>query len=206
MSVSKVVSDKVRGMIGQTDKTQSGANSAKDLPKDETTVLKREVLLKWSSPMRYFKPMDKKKYFTIMACVLAFFVILAILGQFWLMAAIASVMFLLYVVGTVPPVKVDHEFTSIGIETMGVEYKWKELTDYWFSKKDDQVHLNVGSKLKFPARLIILVNKDNFDQVDAVLSKRLKYKDYRKQSAINKIIEGEWINKLGKEDEEDMKR
>ncbi len=162
--------------------------------------IQRVILYKWVAPMRHFKKMDMKKYWTVLAVVLVLFVLLAILGQFYFMAAIASVMFLLYVIGTVPPVNVEHVITSIGIETLQNEYKWELLKDYFFSKRDDQFILNIDTSMKYPARLLMLVNPKDVEALYRLLSTRLVYLDMRKQSKTGKLIDGEWVNMLTEEE------
>lgn len=153
----------------------------------------KEILYRWKAPMRHFKKMDIKKYWVLLAGVLGLFVVLAILGQFWFMAAIASVMFLLYVLGTVPPVEVEHLISTIGVETLEKEYKWEELAAYWFSRRDEQLILNIDTKLRIPARVIMLINPADQANIQKILVDRLTYKDFRKQGKVSKITDGEWL-------------
>lgn len=162
----------------------------------EEKVIQREVLYKWEAPMRTYKTLDKKRFWTIAAAVLALFVVLAILGQFGLMAAIAAVMFLVYVLGTVPPEKVGHVITTLGVETMDKTYEWKDLKDYWFSEKDETKILNIDANLAFPSRLIMLVGDTDLEKINSILKEKLPYQDKRDQSSLSKVSEGEWINLL----------
>lgn len=163
---------------------------------EKETFIQRKVLFSWSAPMRSFKKLDKKRYWTIAAAVLALFVVLAILGQFGLMAAIAAVMFLVYVLGTVPPEDIKHVITTLGVETVEKNYDWKDLRDYWFSVKDDVGILNIDTNVTFPSRLIMLINKGDQSKLHIILKEKLPYKDVRDQSSLSKISEGEWVNLL----------
>ncbi|MFH1547256.1 MAG: hypothetical protein ABIC57_02105, partial [bacterium] len=164
-----------------------------DIKKNEKKeVVQREELYKWSSPMRIFQQLDKKKFWMISLAVLALFVVLAILGHYILMIAIASVMFLVYVLGTVPPETVNHVITSLGVESMDKKYNWEILSSYWFSKKDDKRILNIETKFAFPSRLILLVGEADMKSIHPLLKERLVYKDLREQKAMEKLSEGEW--------------
>jgi hypothetical protein len=163
---------------------------------DKKKVIQRDILYKWESDMRTYKKLDKKKFWMVSAAVLVLFVVLAILGQFGLMAAVAAVMFLFYVLGTVPPEKVSHLITTLGVETMDKEYKWEKLQDYWFSKKDGAIVLNVDTSLTFPSRLIMITDKGGMDNIHGLLKDKLKYRDFRDQSSLSRVSEGEWINLL----------
>ncbi len=169
-------------------------------------IVQREILYQWTAPIRYFRMLDKKKYLLIVACVLGFFVILVILGQYWFMAAIAALMFLVYVVGTVPPVMVTHRLTTLGIETLEKEYKWETLDTYWFSQKDRQKLLNVETKTRLPGRLIMLVPERDMVKVNDIMRKRLRYKDIRNQSRVSKVTDGIWMDYLDGKEERPIRR
>lgn len=162
-------------------------------------VQQREVIYEWKSPMRAFQKLDKKRFWLVSLAVLALFVVLAILGHYFLMIAISAVMFLVYVLGTIPPEKVEHAITSLGVETMGKPYNWEFLKEYWFSERDSQKMLNIDTKIAFPSRLIMLVGDDDMKVIHSALKKRLMYKDLRDQKGFSKVLEGEWINLLEKD-------
>jgi hypothetical protein len=177
---------------------ESNANANENEKKEK--VKQRKVLYEWKSPMRHFKKMDKKKYFMILAIVLGFFVVLVLVKQYWLMAAISAVMFLLYAWGTVPPAELKHVITNEGIESAGTEVEWKNFKGYWFTRKDNQLILNIETDLRLPGRMIMLVSDEEMMRTHQILAPRLKYLDKRKQDKLSKTIDGVWINKLSQED------
>lgn len=173
-------------------------------PVEGEVVEPRHVLYEWSSDQRAFRRLKKRQYLIVLASVVIFMVVLAILGHYWLMAALAALMFLLYAVGTVPPVKVTHVITNHGIETNNMKYEWEKLTSYWFGKREDQKYLNIETNISFPGRLIMLVDDEQLMKVHEVLMNRLIYSDMRGQSRFSSFLEGSWINMIeegvGKED------
>lgn len=185
-------------MAESSKKDKSSAEAESNV---KNPVVQREVLISWKAPLRHFKKMDKKRFFIILACILAFFIVLIIVKQFWLMAAIAAVMFLVYVLGTVPPIEVQHTITTLGIETVGAIVKWEDTEGYWFSKKDNQMHLNVNTKLRYPARIIMLVKSNDVEKVNDIVKTRLPYVDLRNQNYVNKVIDGEWVDMFDEKSE-----
>ena len=87
----------------------------------------QEILLLWSSPARLFKKRDKEYFTNIGAIVFLLVVILVFAREFVLIAAVLSIVFLVYVLSTVPPENVEHKITNLGIESAGHYYRWEEL-------------------------------------------------------------------------------
>jgi hypothetical protein len=186
-------------------KAAPGDKSTEDkAPDAQDSVKQRKVLLEWESPMRHFKKMDRKKFFLILFGVMAFFVVLVILQQYWLMLAIAAVMFMVYAWGTVPPAELHHVITNKGIESAGSDVEWENLTEYWYTKKDDQYILNVKTNVRLPGKFIMLVNEDQLWKTHEILSNRLKYKDMRKQDKLSKVLDGVWVDLLKQDSSQEM--
>lgn len=162
--------------------------------------VQKKILYKWRAPIRHFRKMDMKKYWMVVAAVLAFYVLLALLGHYWLMVAIAAVMFVIYVLGTVPPAKTKHMITSIGVDTLEKEYRWDQLDLYWYSRKDNQYVLNIETNMDVPGRLIMLVSKEDVKRTNEILQNYLEYKTVKKQSKFSKLTEGEWVDIFGTSD------
>lgn len=154
----------------------------------------RRVLYKWTSDQRAFRRLKKRQYLTVLASVVIFMVVLAILGHYWFIAALAALMFLLYAVGTVPPVKVTHVITNHGIETNDMKYGWEKVRLYWFGKRNDQKYLNIETSISFPGRLIMLVDDEQLVNIHKILENRLEYSDLRGQSWLSVLLDGKWIN------------
>jgi hypothetical protein len=110
------------------------------------------------------------------------------------MAAIWAVMFLVYVLGTVPPGESKHVITNKGVEMGGVVYEWEKLEDFWFSMRDDRIILNVDTKLSFPGRLIMMIEKKDQKKVYDILMDKLIYLDKRKQGRVGVIVDGTWVD------------
>src|SRR3989344_9292323 len=112
-------------------------SSLRNTAKDE------EVYAAWSSPSRPFKKRDKEFFVNILAIVFLLSVILVFIREFVLIATVLSIVFLIYVLATVPPEMVKHRITNMGIESAGHFYRWEECADFWFEGQWGQTMLGL---------------------------------------------------------------
>lgn len=120
---------------------------------------KEEVLLTWSSPSRLFKKRDREYFVNIGAIVFLLSIILVFAREFVLIAVVLSIVFLIYVLSTVPPEEVSHRITNLGIESAGHFYRWEELADCWFEEQWGQIMLVLRPYMA-PRSIILLGNQD----------------------------------------------
>jgi hypothetical protein len=156
-------------------------------------IVQKIKLYEWEVPVRFNMPFDVKTYLIIVALCMIFIVYLAVLGHFGLMAAIIALLFFIYVSGTAKPMMVKHQITSRGIDTVGTLYEWFMLGDFWFTKKGSEYMLQINTKLKMPARLLLVVEKKDLKTIFKLLEDKLLYKDIRKQGWLDKKSFGEYI-------------
>ena len=164
-----------------------------DDPTPKRKVVQNIKLFEWSAPDRHQFGFNKKGFLVIVVFALLFALLLAILKNYFLMAAIMYVLFLLYAAGTTRPVKVRHQITARGMETMGKLYEWYLLDKFFFTKKEDTVFLIVETKLNFPGTLIFLVGQKDKDPIFVLLQDKLLYKDIRKWGRLDRLTYGEYI-------------
>ena len=136
-----------------------------------------KTLLKWEAPVRPFKKRDREYYTTILAIVFLLAVILLFLKEWLLIAVIVALMFVAYVLATVPPDKTSHEITTRGVITSGKVYKWEELRRFWFSNKWQETILHIETKLKFPGRLMMLLGEVKEERVKELMEKQVQYEE-----------------------------
>lgn len=166
------------------------------LVKDDVTekkVVQKITLFDWEAPIRFKFPLDMKTYMTTVGLSMIFVVYLAVLGHYGLMASLIALLFFVYVAGTTEPITVKHLITSRGIDTMEKMYEWYMLDQFFFTKKDDEYMLHIDTKLRFPARLLLVVHKKDISPIFVLLQDKLLYRDIRKQSWIEKRNFGEYI-------------
>lgn len=137
---------------------------------------KEETFLSWSSPSRIFKKRDKEYFTNIGAIVFLLSIILVFAREFVLIAAVLAIVFLIYVLSTVPPEEVKHRISNLGIESAGHFYRWEELYDFWFDERWGQVILVIrplaGSQI-----IILLDTAASQEKVKKLVEKYLTFRE-----------------------------
>ncbi len=136
---------------------------------------KDNVLLEWEAPARPFEKRTKEFYKTATAIVFLVAVILVFVGEFFLIGAILAVYFAMYALSTVPPEKIRHRITNLGIETAGHFHKWEEMREFWVTEKSGQKMAVISLLLGFPSHLYLLVGDVAEEKLKKVLSERVPY-------------------------------
>ena len=136
-----------------------------------------KVLFSWEAPIRPFKKRDKEFFSTAGAIAFLVGVILIFLKEWFLIVAIIALLFLVYILSTIPPEKTKHEITNKGIATGGRDYGWGELGNFWFSEQWEQKILNVEVPFQFPARLFMLLGDEKEEEVKKHLTRFLEHQE-----------------------------
>jgi len=163
------------------------------LVEEEKKVVQNIKLFEWEAPDRYELAYNTKYFMIIVALSLVLILLLAILGHYFLMGAIIAMLFLIYVLGTTKPQKVTHQITARGIDTGNRLYEWFIMKDFYFTKKNSQLFLVIGTKLNLPGALLFLLSEKDKDAIFVLLQDKLLYKDIRKQGWLEKLNFGEYI-------------
>jgi len=133
------------------------------------------VHVEWISPARLFKKRDREYFVNIFAIVFLLSIILVFAREFVLIAAVFSIVFLIYVLSTVPPEDVQHRITNLGIESAGRFYRWEELADFWFEEQWGQHMMIVRPYMT--TRLIILLGGQNVEKIQQAVSKHIPFRE-----------------------------
>lgn len=159
---------------------------------DETEKkVQQEVLLAWSSPSRLFKRRDKEYFTNIGAIVFLLTVILVFAREFVLVAAVLSIVFLVYVLSTVPPEDIKHKITNLGVESAGHFYRWENLADFWFEEQWGQTMLVL--RPIFGMRIIILLGDEHRAHVRELIAKHIPFREQPEKSWVDNAAS--WITK-----------
>lgn len=156
-----------------------------------TIEKRREVHLNWTAPSRLFKKRDKEYFTNIGAIVFLLVVILIFAREFLLIAAVVSVVFLIYVLSTVPPENVEHTITNLGIESVGHFYRWEELIEFWFEEQWGQGMLVIQPKLG--SRIIILLGTVNREKIRELLAEHIPYREQPEKTWVDNAAT--WLSK-----------
>ncbi len=144
---------------------------------------RKEVLYSWSSPSRLFKKRDKEYFTNIGAIVFLLIVILLFAREFLLIAAVVSVVFLIYVLSTVPPEEVEHAITNLGIDSAGHFYRWEEFFDFWFEEQWGQTLLVLNPKRG--TRVIILLGHADGKKVRELIAQHIPFREAPEKSWVD---------------------
>jgi len=136
---------------------------------------KQEILLTWSSPARLFKKRDPEYFKTVGAIVFLLTVILIFASEFVLVAAVLSIVFLVYVLSTVPPENVDHRITNLGIESAGHFYRWEELSEFWFEEQWGQAMVVI--KPVFGIRILLLLGLLSKEKIRPIMVEYIPFRE-----------------------------
>ena len=169
--------------------------SSKDKVNDggSKKVVQKIDLYEWSAPIRIMFAFEMNQFMIFVALALLFELYLAVLGHYALMFALMAFVFFVYVLGTTEPEEVSHTVTTRGIDSLGKLYEWDTLGDFWFSRRKDEYILRVETSLRVPSNLIMLVTKEDIQNIFLLLQDKLLYKDIRNQSWIDKKNFGDYI-------------
>ncbi|MBI2594613.1 hypothetical protein HYW39_02880 [Candidatus Curtissbacteria bacterium] len=139
-------------------------------------------LFSWSAPSRVFVRRDRKWFTNITLLVLILLLILLFIRQFLLMGVVLAVAFVSYVLATVPPEEIDYKITTAGLNVGTHTFFWKDLEDFWFSEKDNFVLLHINTKVRFPARLILIITDKDKQKIKEILSPHITSSEVPKVS------------------------
>lgn len=134
MLEKKAASEKSKKATSKTKKkTKDMADEQKQKSTEEEmeSVLQRKVLMEWEAPARPYRKLDKEVFSTVLAGAFLLGVILFFIDGAMPVVALASLVFLYYVLGTVPPGKVKHVITNWGIESEDKVWPWELMMRFW---------------------------------------------------------------------------
>ncbi len=136
------------------------------------------TLLEWEAPSRIFVPRDKKYFSNLGLIILIAGVVLIFFKEVIIILVILALAFVAYVLATVPPEKIRHKITTQGLVSAEHSYFWKDLQYFWFDTRHGTTLLMIDTNLRFPARLIILLDKGvTKEKLISVLSPYLHYEE-----------------------------
>ena len=183
---------KIEELENQLESLKKQISSVKEEDKKNNNEI--NVLYKWTAPSRVFKRWDNQKLYTVYLWLLVVIVLLLFIKQYFTIVVILALGFVIYAMTRYPPQEVEHTITDKYIVWFDKEYPYSDLNNYWFSKREDQLILNVDTQKKIPARLIYLVNEKQKGEIAKILGEYIPYKDMKtKQSRFSKMIDGVYI-------------
>lgn len=144
---------------------------------------KQELLVVWNSPSRLFKKRTKEFFVNVGVIVFLLLIILVFAKEFVLVLAVVSIVFLIYVLSTVPPEDVTHRITNLGIESAGHYYRWEQLAEFWFEEKWGQELLMI--RPLFGPLIIILLGQKTEEEIRQALASHIVFRENPQKSWVD---------------------
>lgn len=172
-------------MPAQEKKSETPTSTLKkEKPENEKVqVVKPEplkTLLTWSASERPFKRRSREFFTTAGAFIFLTGVILLFIKEWLLILVMIALVFVVYILATVEPRKVEHKITNRGIITGKRRYNWEELGRFWFTEKFGNKILHIETLFGLSRRLLMLLGETKQEQVEKILSDYLLFEEPEK--------------------------
>ena len=110
--------------------------------------------------------------------IAVFFALLAILvREFMAIAVVFAAVFVTFVLALVDPEQIEHKVTRNGLVSGNHGYLWADLKSFWFLKKGAHDLLMIETKLRFPGRLILVLDNISQGSLKELLGKHIHFRE-----------------------------
>ncbi len=136
-------------------------------------VNEEKVLFEWEAAERAYQQKDRDFWITAISILVLVSVILIFVKEFFLIIALGSLLFLYYVLSTVPPSLVKYKITNRAVYFGESQYYWDIFEKFWFktSLSSEMVHL--GTLLRFPRTVSLVINGQDKERIKELLLKQI---------------------------------
>jgi uncharacterized small protein (DUF1192 family) len=147
------------------------------------------TLFRWQSFSRPYTKRNVKWFVYSLLLVATIILVLLFVREFFIIVPVLALAFVAYILATVPPEIIENSITTQGINTAGSSYIWEELDDFWFTQKNGFVMLHADTFLRWPRRLMILINADDKEKIKNILVRYLPYRELPKTTWLDHASE-----------------
>ncbi|MFZ2152721.1 MAG: hypothetical protein WAV41_01535 [Microgenomates group bacterium] len=134
-------------------------------------VNEEKVLFEWIAPERAFQRREKDFWITAVAILVLVAVIFIFIKEFFLVIALGSLLFLFYVLSTVPPENIKYKITNRGVYFGEAHYYWDTLEKFWFQKNLSTEMIHFGTILKFPRTVSLVIKAADKEKLQEIVVK-----------------------------------
>ncbi len=132
-----------------------------------------KVWFEWEAAERSFKTRDKDFWITVIAILVLTAVILMFIKEFFLIIALISVLFLYYVLSTVPPRNIKNKITNRAVYFGELRYEWELLLRFWFKSSLNSELLQFETNLRFPRQISLVIDPKDKEKIKTLIVKRI---------------------------------
>jgi hypothetical protein len=144
-----------------------------DIKKAVVDLNEEKVKMEWEAPERAFQKRTLDFWITIIAILVLFSIILFFIKEFFLIIALGSVLFLYYVMSTVPPSLIKYKITNRGVYFGETKYDWSTLSRFWFKKNLSSEMVHFETMLRFPRQISLVINEADKETIKEIIVKKI---------------------------------
>ena len=143
-------------------------------PLEVLPVKEEKILFEWEALERPYQRKDREFWTTVLSILGLVCLILFFVKEWFLIATLIALIFLYYVLTTVPPQKTKYKITTKGIYlTPSQRVDWDLLRRFWFDQKWGHRLLHFETWLNFPRVVSFVVAKKSEKEITQILIKYL---------------------------------
>jgi hypothetical protein len=160
-------------------KDQKRGNESTLNSEPQAVVVRREPereLMVWTAPARPFKKHDKRFYTTVFAIAGIIALVLFLAEGIMPVILIVALVFLFYVLSTVPPENIEYKITSKGVKIAGKLTEWQALIRFWFRERSGSEIL-IFETFLIPGRIEVVINPEIKDDLKKEISAYIPYEE-----------------------------
>jgi len=156
-------------------KTKAGqVKSEKKQPLEVLPVKEEKILFEWEALERPYQRKDREFWTTVLSILGLVCLILFFVKEWFLIAALIALVFLYYVLTTVPPQRAKYKITTKGVYiTPSQKIDWDLLRRFWFDQKWGHDLLHFETWLNFPRVVSFVVSSKDKKKIVEILKKHL---------------------------------
>lgn len=143
--------------------------------KDNQDQELEHVLIEWEAAERAFKRRDRDFWITAIALLVLVSVIFIFIKEFFLVISLGSILFLAYVLSTVPPGLVRNKISNRGIYFGEQFYPWEVMDRFWYKTSLDSEMIHFLTVLRFPRVISLVINDKDKEEIKEIVVKRIPY-------------------------------
>jgi hypothetical protein len=132
-----------------------------------------KMLIEWEAAERSFKKRNRDFWITAVAILILVSVIFIFIKEFFLVIALGSLLFLGYVLSTVPPGMAKYKITNRGIYFGEQFYPWEILERFWFKNSLDSEMIHFGTLMQFPRVISMVIMAEDKEKIKEIVVKRI---------------------------------
>jgi hypothetical protein len=162
-------------------------------PEPQAVVIRRESereLVTWTAPARPFKRRDKRFYTTVFAIAGIISLVMFLAEGIMPVILIVALVFLYYILSTVPPENIEYKITSKGLKVAGKPTEWPNLTRFCFGDRGGEIL--IFETLLIPGRIEIMIDPNIKDDLKREISVYIPYEDIP-ATGLDRVTD--WVSK-----------